>query len=254
MIPEVVRFSERPALWDRIEHLSSEVWPEYNMHGDVTNHYWGRLYDELPEWQFVLYDADDDLVLAEGNSIPVAWDGTDADLGPGVDATLIGGFELQADGGRPAALSALAAKIPPHYRGRRLAAPILLAMAAMARAAGLTNLIAPVRPNQKDRYPTIAIERYARWARADGTPFDPWVRVHTRLGARFGPAIPRSLRITGTVTEWESWTQMRFPETGDYVFPEGLTTVHIDRDRDQGEYWEPNIWMIHPIDGGSAPA
>jgi hypothetical protein len=73
------------------------------------------------------------------------------------------------------------------------------------------------------------------------------MRVHTQLGARIGPAIPRSLHITGTVGDWESWTGMRFPETGDYVFPAGLATVHIDRDNDTGEYWEPNIWIIHHV-------
>ena len=107
-----------------------------------------------------------------------------------------------------------------------------LAMAGLARDAGLAHLIAPVRPTLKDRYPTIPIERYARWTRADGTPFDPWMRVHTRLGARIGPAIPRSLHIAGTVGDWESWTGMPFPETGDYVFPAGLAPVHIDRDND----------------------
>jgi len=40
-------------------------------------------------------------------------------------------------------------------------------------------------------------------------------------------------------------------ETGGYVFPAGLATVHIDRDRDRGEYWEPNIWIIHPATGGA---
>jgi hypothetical protein len=39
------------------------------------------------------------------------------------------------------------------------------------------------------------------------------------------------------------------PETGDYVFPAGLATVHIDRERDMGEYWEPNIWLIHTPPG-----
>jgi len=62
--------------------------------------------------------------------------------------------------------------------------------------------------------------------------------------------IPRSLQITGTVAEWESWTELRFRETGDYVFPAGLATVHIDRDQDLGEYWEPNIWIIHPPTSG----
>ena len=59
------------------------------------------------------------------------------------------------------------------------------------------------------------------------------------------PARYSSLHITGTVGEWETWTRMAFPETGDYVFPAGLAMVRIDRERDLGEYWEPNVWIIH---------
>jgi hypothetical protein len=72
------------------------------------------------------------------------------------------------------------------------------------------------------------------------------MRIHERLGARVATPLPRSLRITGTVEEWETWTGMAFPESADYVFPEGLATVHIDRDADRGTYWEPNVWMVHP--------
>jgi hypothetical protein len=39
---------------------------------------------------------------------------------------------------------------------------------------------------------------------------------------------------------------MAFPESGDYVFPEGLAPVRIDRSADHGAYWEPNVWMVHP--------
>jgi hypothetical protein len=35
------------------------------------------------------------------------------------------------------------------------------------------------------------------------------------------------------------------------VFPAGLATVHIDRDDETGEYWEPNIWIIHQVSGGT---
>lgn len=42
---------------------------------------------------------------------------------------------------------------------------------------------------------------------------------------------------------------MCFPETGGYVLPAGLVTVHIDRDNDTGEYWEPNVWIIHHVSG-----
>ncbi len=243
--PEVVRYSDRPELWDSLADLSSEVWPEYNLHGDVLSQYWDQLYTTFPEWQFVLFDAAAGQVLGEGHTIPVTWDGTDAGLGPGIDASLAGGFALRAAGGTPSALCALAAEIPPDRQGHGLSPIMLRAMAGRAAEAGLTHLIAPVRPNLKERYPTIAIERYTGWTREDGTPFDPWIRVHARLGARLGPALPHSMRITGSVADWESWTGMRFPESGDYVFPKGLATVHIDRDLDTGQYWEPNVWLIH---------
>jgi hypothetical protein len=31
MDPQVMRYSERPELWDSIRDLSDEVWPEYNV-------------------------------------------------------------------------------------------------------------------------------------------------------------------------------------------------------------------------------
>jgi GNAT superfamily N-acetyltransferase len=245
MAPQVVRHSEAPGLWEHLGGQFDEVWPEYNLHGPVLNRYWDRLYTDFPEYQFLL--REEDTVLAEGHTVPVAWDGTDAGLGPGIDATIGEAFALKESGGRPDTLCALAAEIPPAHRSRGLAAVILQAMAGIAREAGLTHLIAPVRPSTKDRYPTIPIERYVHWTRPDGTSVDPWIRVHIRLGARLGPAVPHSLHITGTVAEWESWTGMRYPETGEYVFPAGLATVHIDRERDIGEYWEPNVWIIHEL-------
>jgi hypothetical protein len=119
-------------------------------------------------------------------------------------------------------------------------------MREVAVRQGLSHLVAPVRPSWKERYPITPIERYVRWRRDDGQLLDPWMRVHERLGARTGPALPRSLLITGTVAEWESWTGMAFPESGEYVFPEGLATLAVDRDEDLGTYWEPNVWMVHP--------
>ena len=65
---QVIRYSERAELWDAITALSGEVWPEYNLHGDVLGGYWDRLYDEFAEFQFVLYDDEAHEVIAEGHT------------------------------------------------------------------------------------------------------------------------------------------------------------------------------------------
>jgi hypothetical protein len=58
---------------------------------------------------------------------------------------------------------------------------------------------------------------------------------------------PQSLRITGTLAEWEEWTGMAFPESGPYVFPYGLAPLEVDREADEGRYWEPNVWVLHRV-------
>jgi hypothetical protein len=137
--------------------------------------------------------------------------------------------------------------VPRTVQGRGISRAAVEGMLEVARRHGLEALIAPVRPSWKDRYPLTPIERYAAWAREDGLPFDPWMRVHARLGASILKPEPRSLRITGTVAEWEEWTELAFPESGDYVFPGGLAPVAIDRESDVGRYWEPNVWMLHRV-------
>jgi GNAT superfamily N-acetyltransferase len=237
--------AERADLWER-GIPSDTVWPEYNLHGDVVNQWWGHLDEELRDYQFVLYDEANDLVVAEGHTGPMRWDGTDANLPDSFDAAIVQVFTEHRSGTGLDTLCALAAESPRDARRRGLAVQLLEAMRELARRRGLTRLVAPVRPSMKERYPLTPIERYIEWRRDDGQLVDPWMRVHERLGARIATPLPRSLRITGTVAEWESWTGMAFPESGDYVFPEGLSTVQIDRDADLGSYWEPNVWMVHP--------
>ena len=121
-------------------------------------------------------------------------------------------------------------------------------MKSVAAVNGLGALIAPVRPTLKDRYPLTPMERYAGWERDDGLPFDPWLRVHRRLGAEFLCVAPRSMVITGTIPEWEEWTGMRFPESDAHVVPGALLQpVVMDMERELGSYEEPKVWMRHPV-------
>jgi hypothetical protein len=243
----IVTLAERPELSG--EGIPSrDVWPEYNLHSALSNRLWPRLYEELQDFQFGVFDEQTGDLLAEGHTAPCAWSGRDEDLPASIDSVMTGVLQ-DLDARRPAskfnALYALAAEVPPGTRSRGLAAVLLGAMRSIAVDHGLQHVLAPVRPSWKDRYPITPMAHYVRWRRADGLPFDPWLRVHERVGARFGPVLERSMIITGTVAEWETWTSTAFPESGDYVFPQGLAPVTIDRERDRGTYWEPNVWMIH---------
>lgn len=242
-----VRHADRPDLWSRVPELFAGVWPEYNVHGDVMEGYWARLYDQFSAFQLILYDEEQDDILAEGRSIPGTWDGTVAGLGPGIDGAIVSGFSGYKNGIAPNVLCALGIEVPPRHQGKGLAKVMLREMKAMARSGGFSNLIVPVRPTLKDRYPLVPIERYAMWQRKDGAPFDPWIRLHVALGGVIAAPIPHSSKITGTVADWESWTEIEFPDSGDYVFPRGLTTLRIDHERDLGLYWEPNVWITHTV-------
>jgi hypothetical protein len=242
----IVTVRERPDVWERAGDLDAGVWPEYNRHGNVLNRYWGRLDQEFADYQFVLYDEQADELLAQGHTVPFCWDGTPGGLPDGIDGLIRDAFALQAQGGQADALAALAVEIPPSKQSRGLSQVMLNGMREIAGRHGLVELVAPVRPNWKERYPLTPIEQYAVWTTPEGLPFDPWMRVHARLGATIVKPEPRSLVISADIPSWESWTEMTFPETGDYVFPHGLSTLRIDRETNQGTYYEPNVWMRHP--------
>jgi len=118
-------------------------------------------------------------------------------------------------------------------------------MRGAARTARLRELIAPVRPTLKSRYPLIPIERYMHWRRADGSHFDPWIRVHERIGGEIIAPAAESMAIEAPVADWESWTGMRFPGDGDYVVPDMLAPIVV---RDGvGRHVEPNVWLLHRL-------
>ena len=110
----------------------------------------------------------------------------------------------------------------------------------------MNNLIVPVRPSLKSRYPLVPMEAYIRWQNDQGLPFDPWLRVHVRNGGRIVKVCPLAMRIEGSISDWEGWTGMRFPESFDYFVPGALNPVEMNVETDRGLYLEPNVWIDHP--------
>jgi len=248
-----VTFDQRPDLAERYFAEAESFWPphmEFVYHDPVCEELWPRLGSEFPSFQFIVYDDTEDRFLALGNSIPFSWSGRDEDLPQGVPAVLGQAFSQREEGLRPTSLCALLAGVQPKVKATGLSAELLEYMKEIARRHGLSSLVAPVRPNLKDRYPLTPIERYAAWRRSDGLMFDPWLRTHERIGGRLAGIAPEGNVYRGTVSEWEEWTGLSLPESGLYVVSGALTSVKIDRDRDEGVLTEPNVWVVHSVAEG----
>ena len=237
---KLVSYGERPDLLERRGELGA-AWDEFMYHDAVASVYWDRQYEEFPDLQLFLLD-DEERLLAESNAVPIPF-GPGELPDDGWDAAL-----EQAFAGRPAtAVSAIAITIGVEQRGKGLSRTMLDGMRQAVSARGLSDLVAPVRPSQKHVYPLTPMERYVEWRRDDGKLLDAWLRTHEQAGAELIRVAPLSMRIPGSVGDWESWTGLRFPDSGSYVVPGALVPVEIDRERDEGVYVEPNVWMHHRI-------
>jgi hypothetical protein len=231
------------------DEVTGKAWPEFMLHDPVANEYFHRLYEDFADYQFILADAASGDLAVVINSIPLAWDGKLEDLpDQGWDWAIMQGMDDLDNGRQPTIQCALQVAIKSEYRDKHFSSHALRVMKQAGAKHGLRGLIAPVRPNLKSSYPLQSAENYIRWRRDDGLPFDPWMRVHVRAGASIIKVCPNSMLIESTVADWELWTAMKFPQSGEYVVPGALSPVRIDLVRNIGAYIEPNVWMYHPPD------
>ncbi|GCE50963.1 hypothetical protein EI42_02221 [Thermosporothrix hazakensis] len=236
---------DSPHLRAQLGPLDNEGWPPFMTNDPVADKHWPFLCETLPQYQLMLSNKENQ-VIAAGYTVPLYWDGTIEGLPESWEDALIQGTTPHQNR-KPNTLSALAIVIRPSFRGQKLSTQIVQGMRALAQHYGYTSLIAPVRPSLKSRYPLIPMEDYIRWTREDGLPFDPWMRVHARLGARILKVAPRSMVIPGTVQDWERWSGMKLPQSGAYIIPEALVPLELSHERNEGIYIEPNVWMQHQI-------
>lgn len=244
---EVVTLKERPQLMQQVDALSLGAWPRFLLYGNTAH--WRLLFSRFPGYQVLVCAGAGGSAAAEllavGNSIPMAWDGTKEDLPPGIQATMERGMKGRREHAN--SLAALATIVSPNARGRGLSAIVLRAVLELGRKYRFGTVIAPVRPMLKSRYPLVALEEYLGWTREDGSTFDPWLRTHLRLGATIEHIVHRAVVVEGKVDDWRHWTGRDFDRTGSYVVEGALQPVWIDLENDVGRYEDPNIWVRHDL-------
>src|SRR5207302_2364334 len=131
-------------------------------------------------------------------------------------------------GRSPTLVAAVEVTVRPERRGTGLSRVLVDDMRRHVAGLGFQNLVVPVRPNRKHEYPDLPMSRYAEWLNPEGLPFDPWLRVHVRAGARIRAVAPASTTIAGHLAGWRAWTGLPFDATGPVHVPGALVPVHCD--------------------------
>ncbi|MFE1629552.1 GNAT family N-acetyltransferase [Brevibacillus reuszeri] len=237
---------EHPEMASDFDAMNEAGWPTFMLYDEVAIQYYSQVVEIFPQFQFCIAD-ESGTVMACCNSVPFYWDGTEEGLPAGWDHVFIKSIEDYHQGRVPNTVSALAIVIHPSYRGKGISGIMLDALKGIVKSHSIEQLVAPVRPSSKSKYPLIPMDKYVHWQNDKGDSFDPWIRTHLRAGAKIVKLAPESMKINGTVADWESWTNMKFPESGTYIVPGALVPVTIDVEKNEGRYVEPNVWIQHFI-------
>lgn len=163
----------------------------------------------------------------------------------------------------PNALSAISITVRPDRRSLGLAEAVIQAMKQTAIKKNLDVLVVPLRPTRKSEFPSVDMADYITWPQLPimpdlDLPFDPWLRKHIRLGGQIIKVAPTSMRVEGSIADWQHWTRSddwrALPGKCDsdqlsveVQFPGGLAPLRVFVEEDRAVYIEPNVWLYHDL-------
>jgi hypothetical protein len=227
-----------------MEALFAEGFPEFIRGDKEVSKYIARVRESFREYDLILTDEDDQLA-ATGWGVPIVWSGEATELPSSFADVLRQSVEVHDRSGVANTFVICGAVVLPSLKGSGAAESLIRALCDAATAHNLANVVAPIRLTRKHLYPLLDIEAYAAWVRDDGMPWDPWLRLHVRIGGSVIGLARGAQTMTASVSRWEEWTGLEIPFSGDYIIPKGMAPLRIDKTADLGTYVEPNIWVRH---------
>ena len=244
---KILSHAQQPELLERFEQMESDAFPEFMLHDPIWNEHWPLVLAEFADLQLYLLDEATGELAGVFNSVPVAWDGTTQDLPHSEHEVLARSLRHRRESRAATTLCGIQVAVASSHSGKGVAVRALEEGQRLCRDHGLSQLIAPIRPTLKHRYPTIPFEEYIDWKRPDGTAFDPWIRTQVVGGAQRLGVCREPMRFSGSVSEWQRWTGLALPASGRYVIDGALDLLHVDVDA--GRCWleEPNVWYGYTV-------
>jgi len=240
----VEQTNSRPWTDEQMEALFSEGFPDFITSDQEVKKYISQVRDFFKAFDIVLVDEFENPV-GTGWGVPINWTGSSVDLPNTFADVLRLSIETYQSHELPNTFVICGAVVHPEFKGSGVADDLIRALTDLAIGFGIKKVIAPIRPTLKHLHPLMGIEEYASWFREDGLPWDPWLRLHIRLGAQIIGLAPIAQTMTNSVEQWEKWANLKMPHSGQYIIENGMSPLHIDLEKNIGTYVEPNIWVRH---------
>ncbi len=243
MFYQVTTLHKRPDLKDRLKELEQIAIPQFMQTNNAIS--WPALYEEFAD-STLLFIKDEHVIIAMGFMVPSSWDGSISNLPCSLENILQESLNTLGSSDNNT-IMAIGAIVNPDYRRQNLSTELIKEMKKFAKEQGFSKFVAPVRPIMKEKYPLQCLENYAEWVRVDGLYYDPWLRVHQKLGGKVLKCVSSTLFVSMSVKKWEESTGMIFPESGKFIVKGALQPVTIDLKTDIGFYMDPNVWIEHDL-------
>ncbi|MDA3812132.1 MAG: GNAT family N-acetyltransferase [Spirochaetaceae bacterium] len=244
---KIITLEERYDLFQKQDDMAGAAWPEFMHHDPIANKNWMKFIEYCKDYQLMLMEGDE--FLAVVNTVPLYFDKPVEDLpDTGWDWGLEKAVKDLEKGIKANMLLGLQIVVNPKYQGRGLSSLAVKEMAALAKRKGFDKLVIPVRPSDKYKSPLIPMNEYLTWKNEKDLPYDNWLRVHIKCGGTILKTCLHAMRIPGSIKDWQEWTGLDMPGSGEYIIPGALNPVTADIDKNEALYIEPNVWVLHKID------
>jgi GNAT superfamily N-acetyltransferase len=221
--------------------IEDQVWPTFNQFADGS-----IAIDYDRDLHLVAERKDTNELVATIDAIEIDWDGNPKTLPErGWTEIIEEGLIREAEGRELKTdwIAALGTSVLPDYQKFGLSKTLLEELVKKAKSLGYKGMVAPVRPIYRFRMPDLTIQDYVNVRLPDGEHFDPWVRIHERIGGQIIGVCPASAVFSAPITDWQDWSKMKLPENGKVLVPNAINYLEIKDSL--GVLKEDSIWILH---------
>lgn len=183
MIYQITDLKKQPYLFEAQDKICVAAWPEFMLQDPLGNQYWMEFIKAFLELQRIFMQ--NNRIIAVVNAVALNYDQA-LDYLPeegwdwGLEKSIL---DFRA-GKKANTVMGIQIVIAADFLGYGISKLAITELVNRTKELGYQNLIIPARPSFKHLYPLIDIDDYLSWKNDESLPFDPWLRIHVRLGGK----------------------------------------------------------------------